>query len=381
MGDQTQDGARWASQVMPEPVRWVPGLEDRFPLGEVGVLAAPRNSFKSILAVFLAAEVNQAGAYVWYNSLEDSLAPVVRPRCDVAGIYPHRTRISDIRFRFPRDLQIFREELQRHVDEGKPDSLVILDSLQRHIPKQGQAEHASEAMEGLKKIAEFFGIHILIVAHFIKVRNHSVEAAIGGSGVIQNLAKAIYIAGPQPTTPERAVADMLGETPLPSVVLACERLGVGPLPRSLLFEIDTVHYEKTDRPEPFAVPLGEVDDTALAVFLALREAVSGPSRDDWKKNRAATWIVKTLQDEGPMPTNRLQAMAVEADVFFSDNTFDRARKLAKVEAIPPSKLEEVLGRDAFAAMSEEERQVHWVRSGWSGAPMPSPRPPVEPEAG
>ena len=71
-----------------------------------------------------------------------------------------------------------------------------------------------------------------------------------------------------------------------------------------------------------------------------------------------------------MPTRRLEELARGEGTFFSVNTFERARRLAEVEAIPPADLEGALGADAYSALTDKERRVHWVRSGWSGAAFP-----------
>ena len=73
-----------------------------------------------------------------------------------------------------------------------------------------------------------------------------------------------------------------------------------------------------------------------------------------------------------MSSERLDELAQEKGVFHSVTVFERARKLAEVESIPPRRLEEVLGEEAYAALSPYERRIHWVRSRWSGAPIPEP---------
>ena len=366
--EQRAEQIRWARDVEPGPVEWL--LEGYLARRIVTLIAGPRSTGKSLVAVWLAAEVNRNGDYVWINSLEDDLSSVVRPRCEVAGAEMEQTRLSAIPYNFPRDLNSFARDLRRQAESGQRTSLVILDSLQRHVPKYAVGEQASEAMEGLKVIAERQRLSILLVAHFVKNHGASVEQAIGGAGAVQNLAKAIFVVGPEPRTQERRLAAMLGEATLPTRVLACERLGVGPIPDSQLFELDTLRYEPTDRAEPFLEYVGSSEATALDVLRALRLEASGPDKDESKQTQAATWIVKTLAAGAPMPSQRLEDLAREAGVFFSANTFERARKLAEVEAIHPSRLEAALGEDAYQALESRERKLHWVRSGWKGAAMP-----------
>jgi hypothetical protein len=349
-------------------VGWV--LAEFIPRRVVTLVAGPRNVGKSLVAIWLAAEVNRAGGRAWINTLEDDLSSVMRPRCEVAGAMD-RTRLSDVPYRLPSDLDSLRAELIRHQQDGAPDDLIVLDSLQRHVPKYVSTEHASEALEGLKDIAEEFHIGMVVVSHFTKHHGSTVEQAIGGAGAIQNLAKAIYVVGPQPITHEDRVARLLGEEAPSTRVVACERLGIAPIPDSLLFELDARRYEPTDRAEPLLEYAGPVTVSAFEVLQALRKDAAGPDADESKQTQAAVWIVHTLSSQSPMPTRRLEALARQDGMFFSANTFERARKLADVEAIHPSRLREVLGESTYSALPEQERRVHWVASGWHGAPLPA----------
>ena len=369
-------GLSWAVQVVPRPVLWVPGAESLLPRRIVGLLGGPRNIGKSLAATTLAADVTKAGGYVWMNTLEDDLNSVVRPRCEVAGVVLDRTRLSANRYQFPDDLPAFHQELQRHSDEGRTDAMVVLDSLQQHLPKYIASEAAIETMQALKVMAEEFALCILLVGHLTKTHGDTVESAIGGAGAIQNLAKLILIFGPQPDSPQDQVALMLGEDRPTFRVLAAERLGVGPLPPSRLYRMDSRRYEATDRGEPFLEYLGTSTVTSLDVLNALRRHATGPDKDESKQVRSAAWIVRTLEEHGPMPTRTLEGRAREAGMFFSQTTCDRAKSLAEAVSIAPNQLEAVLGPDRYATLGDE-RHLHWVRSGWTGAPLP--RAAGEPE--
>jgi AAA domain-containing protein len=364
------DGLRWARDIAPTPVTWVPGAADLLPRRVVGLLAGPRDIGKSLLVARLAADVTIAGGFAWVNSLEDDLHSVVRPRCDMAGVVTERARLSSNHYQFPRDLSAFGQELQLHAQEGRNDALVVLDSLQQHLPKYLQAEAAIETMQGLRTLAEELNVCILLVAHLTKSLGDTVEAAIGGAGALQNLAKFILLLGPQPHTPEDQVAAMFGEA-LPAMrVLAAERLGVGPLPEARLYRLTSRRYEPTDRSEAYLDYVGTSTATSREVLHSLHRHAAGPDKDETKQMKSAAWIVQTLTDVGPMPTRELERSARAAGVYSSANTFDRARKLAEVEAIPPTRLKAVLGEERYAELTDELRRVHWVRSGWTGAPLP-----------
>src|SRR6266540_2557310 len=191
---------RWARDVVPRAVLWV--IPDLVARGIVTLMAGPRNAGKTMLGTWLAARVTELGLYVWLNSLEDGVETVLRPRCEVAGADLDRVRLSDTPYRFPRDLDRFAEEIRRHRDDGKPDSAILLDSASRHIPGHSQTSAASEAAEGLRVIAEEYGVGILLVAHFMKGHAVPVEQAIGGAGVLPNIAKCLLVVGPQPRDSE-----------------------------------------------------------------------------------------------------------------------------------------------------------------------------------
>jgi hypothetical protein len=56
-----------------------------------------------------------------------------------------------------------------------------------------------------------FELAVLIVAHFVKNPDKTVEQAIGGAGTIQNMAKGIFVVGPEPESVVHArLGRMLG---------------------------------------------------------------------------------------------------------------------------------------------------------------------------
>lgn len=145
-------------------------------------------------------------------------------------------------------------------------------------------------------------------------------------------------------------------------VLACERFGIGPLPPSLLFEMQTRFLEVTGREEPFLKLREKTEYASADVLAAIRKARQVPElQDPTKGAEVALWMRETLMATGPMPTEEFIARAKKADRCPSRNTFDRARKVAGVESIRPSELEKVLGAERYAALSDDEKQVFWVR--------------------
>jgi HEAT repeat protein len=165
LGDipKPNDRTRWARDIEPRPVEWVPGLPNYVPRRVVTLITGQRDIGKSNLMTWLAGQVTRRGGHVWINSLEDDLHSVVRPRLEVVGADLGRVRVSNDRLRLPGDLGRLQDMLRRHVAEGARDDLVVLDSLQRHVPKYVSSEAASEAFEGLRQLAEDFFLGFLVI--------------------------------------------------------------------------------------------------------------------------------------------------------------------------------------------------------------------------
>jgi hypothetical protein len=356
-------------------------------------VAAPRSAGKSLFGVWIAKESSLGTPLasgnplrVWLNSQEDHLASVLRPRLEVAGADLDRVTLTSEPWRLPGALETIRAQLvERSTD------LLILDSLAQHIPRYQGHEGASVAMRGLVDVAEQLGLAVVLLGNTVKGGRASVEAAIGGAGVVQNLAKAIFILGPDPASIDEAPLDTVfrgisgapcrdcgqsgehrdgscgtnaggADRQAPArLVVACERFGVGPLPSSLLFEMRTTFYEPTGREEPFLQLLGESDHTASQVFDAQHKSSQVARGEDHTRTaEVALWLRETLVKSGPTPTERVIAAAKRTGTYPSRNTFDRARKLAGVEAIRPSELQAILGIERHKSLDEAERRSFWI---------------------
>ena len=82
---------------------------------------------------------------------------------------------------------------------------------------------------------------------------------------------------------EQRVAATMGERMPAQIVMACERLGIGPIPHSLLFEVEARRYLPTDRPEPYLVCAGTSNLSAVEVLESLRVASSVADTDEAKE--------------------------------------------------------------------------------------------------
>ena len=332
----------WAEDVRKQPVTWaVPGY---FPRRIVSLIAGPRDAGKTLYAVWLAAEASQGKAggvplRVWLNSQEDDLATVLRPRIDAATDHLDKMiRLTAEHWRLPEDLKKIRAGLAEHKKGGAPDDILVLDSIQQHMTRPYWLAPARETMLGLIDLAREFDIAVIILGHTTKGKHGSVTAMIEGHGVVQNLAKAIFIFGAQPgvkrgtTSDEDDLAedDEEEEESAPRHVLACERLGIAPKPPAMLFERLTKYDSVTGRGEPYLRSLGLSNATARQVLDETRADDRGG--DDGKRTtQAVSFIRQTLAASGPTMTRDLEKMAKAAGSFGSARTFNRARKSAGIE--------------------------------------------------
>jgi AAA domain len=329
----------WAEDVLKQPVTWaVPGY---FPRRIVSLIAGPRDAGKTLFAVWLAAEASRGSPplRVWLNSQEDDLATVLRPRIDAATDHLDKMiRLTAEHWRLPEDLKKIRAGLAEHEKGGAPDDILILDSIQQHVTRPYWLAPARETMLGLIGLAREFDIAVLTLGHTTKGKHGSVTAMIEGHGVLQNLAKAIFIFGAQPgarrgTTSDeddRAEDDEEEEESAPRHVLACERLGIAPKPPAMLFGRLTKYDSVTRRGEPYLRALGPSNATAREVLDEAKADDRGG--DDGKRiTQAVSFIRQALAADGPMTTKDLEKKAKAAGSYGSERTFNRARKSAGIE--------------------------------------------------
>ena len=323
----------WVEDIEKEPVRWA--VPDYIARRVVSSVYAPRNAGKTMFGIWLAASAASATVplRVWYNSQEDDLPSILKPRFDAAGISAQQIRLTDERWRLPADIGKIRSGLEEHRAGGAPDDVLILDSIQQHIVRPYAFAPSQETIKGLLELAIEFDIAVVLIGHTTRGKHGSVEAMISGSHVLQNLSKSIYVFGPEPGSKAREEAREMegGETGNPRYVLACERIGIAEKPVSIVFELRTEYDDVTKRNEPYLVKLGSSRFTAREVLDEAKTDDRG-DRDAGKSASAAAWIVEALTANGPMPTKGpggLEAKAKADGVFGSRNTFDRARKLVR----------------------------------------------------
>jgi hypothetical protein len=264
-----------------------------------------------------------------------------------------RILLSEQSFNLPNDLVRFMSEAQRLGAE-----LVVVDSLQGHVHGYEHTHTLLQALEGLRSLARDAELGIVLVSHLIKSNVSTPDQAIAGPGGLQNQCKAIFLLGPQPQTPDERLVQLLGgemgDQPA-TVVLACERLGLGPRPPSLVFTKNVRWHEETRRGEPYLELQGESTATSAQVYAAVKAAERRPTPDEQAGARLAAAMIRILQgvthNDGWVATADFNN-ALTAQGFPSNGgTYSRARELAKVQ-------------------SDKQGDSWFVRNGWEGLPLP-----------
>jgi len=153
----------------------------------------------------------------------------------------------------------------------RPD-LLILDLMQQHFKNlyHGFRENR-RGMDLMFRLAKEGDLSILFIPHFNKGKHPSVEAAIGGQGIIQNMTKAIYVMGQRRAT--------LGSG---TRYLACERINSRG-PPSLAFELRTRKVSGYAEEIPYLECTGIADVSSMDVFDASKV-------EDRRQARLPTWI-------------------------------------------------------------------------------------------
>jgi hypothetical protein len=292
-----------------------------------------------------------------FNTQEDSLATVIKPRLEAMGADlgevgdPHPlVAITAEPWTFPADLPLLRAKLTDAKEAGAGFDLVTLDSIAQHLVRLNSIEPATESMTGLIEIATDLDLAILLFGHLTKSKGSSVESAVYGAGVLQNLSKGLFLYGPVPDQDESGDDDddeeagtgtVVGaeESGNPRSALACERTGWGTKPPTIVFERDTVDLPAYRTPQPRLSFAGVSDLTSWQVKEYSKMSAKGSAADVGKTQKATNWIIATLvsaeaKDEASgIDGARMKKQAKADGSFGSPNTWERAVRLAKLQGV------------------------------------------------
>jgi hypothetical protein len=333
------------------------------------MVAGKRGDGKSLFAAWIAAQIttgaglqpdgtavqDRAPGTVWYNTMEDAPDTIVRARLQAAGADLDRTILTDWHVEIPDDAGQLRDVVRlKHPD------LLILDSTQQHFRNlyHGFRENR-RGMDLMFRLAKEADISILFVHHFNKGKHPTVEGAIGGQGIVQNMTKAIFVMGQHRAT--------LGT---PVRYLSCERINAA-RPPSLSFELRTRKVPGYAEEVPFLDYTGLADVTSMDVFEASKIEERKPGTQI-SVEAARAWLVTHFKDRGgePQKVREVEAAALEAGRYFSKGTFGRARERASVETLSKAQLQTIVGEEYDWLPSEDRPpRAAWIRLGDRSAPQ------------
>ena len=360
---------QWARDVVGEDIRYA--VKGWFARGFVSSIYSPRDQGKTTVALAIMADLSNGRLFgrphpkirILFNTREDTLKAVIKPRLEAAGADfgapddPHPLlAISSEPWEFPRDLGLLEERLQIAKEGEAPYDMIILDSVAAHLVRLNSIQPMTEAMTGLIKLADQFDLAVVMIGHLTKSKGSTVESAIYGASVLQNLSKGLFVFGPVPLDPDPEVSDdPLASEPKsdvpedeqdpsdPRFALACERTGWGARPATVLFTRETIdvpgrNYEEEKARLVFA---GTSDLTAWQIKEFSKTAVKGAPADRGKTQTLVDWIVTTLINYGAqdfatgMPSAAMLKQAKADIVYSSKATWERALKLAALQGVQP----------------------------------------------
>jgi hypothetical protein len=369
----------WARDVEGGDVEYA--VTPYFARGFVSSIYAPRDTGKTSFGVFIAAQMSQGTwlgkphqkARTLLNSQEDTLQHSIKPRLEASQAEmgepddPHPLiAITTEAWVFPDDLPKLEAKLMEAEAGLAPFDLVILDSVAQHLVRLNSIQPMTEAMVGLVKIARDRNISIIMLGHMTKSKGSTVETAIYGASVLQNMSKGLYVlaAIPQPAKPPQEEED--GEERdaedegFPRIVLACERTGWGPKPPSVIFEraaVEVPGYKGTQQALKF---IELCDLTSWQVKELSKASVKGSKADEGKTEKASNWIISFLArkgassyDTGVVVGDMVQQAKADG-TWSSANTWDRGRSVAKSMGFTTERVGNVTRAFLAEAPVEEE---------------------------
>lgn len=300
-----------ADQVEAEEVEWL--WPDRVPFGAITILAGDPGLGKSLLTVWLAAQLSRGdlgkvgAADVLLSSAEDARAQVVVPRLLAAGAAMNRAHFVEMHrggFDTAPLLPDDAREVAQQVQAAQA-RLVVFDPLMAHLSGRVNSWKDQEiraALLPLKVMAEETGAAVVIVAHLNKRQSSDPLERLGGSIGLPAAARSVLLLGRDP-------ADREGGN---GRVLAQVKSNLGPRADSLAFQVETVE----------SASVGSIVHIGRSPY-AGEDLLAVEQRTRRSKREEARELLAELLCEGARPVSELRAAAEERGI--SATTLERAK--------------------------------------------------------
>lgn len=314
-----------ASAVTPEPVHWL--MYPYLPLGKLTVVAGQMGQAKSLLTLWITAEVTKGGldrdsSNVILLNAEDDPTDTVRPRLEAAGADLDRVWIET-----HPDLDVTR--LSQTCDELGDVALVVVDPIQAFAPasvNSWKGQDVRRWLEPFRVMAAERELTFLLVQHLNRRADATDPLArIADSQGIAQMARSVLMWGPDPSDPE-------GDQGLKKVLTRAK----GNLARSSA----SASFEITERVISgglCAPALVRGEDRRITADEVVADHETRSASEE-----AAAWLRHVLAN-GPMDAKEIMRRAGQ------DGISERTLKRAKIKA---------------GAISEPDRDQNKIR-GWT----------------
>lgn len=136
---------------------------DRFPVGQVSVLAGIEGKGKSMLAALIVAQVTQNGGAA-IASLQEDGKHVSKARLEAAGADLDKVYIPPFGYNFPTDVEKFAQHVE---DFGA--KIAVFDAASQHLePRLADDQGVRAALTPLAYVAEELGCALVFIAHTLR---------------------------------------------------------------------------------------------------------------------------------------------------------------------------------------------------------------------
>ena len=322
----TRPVVRCVATIEPEPIEWLwPG---RIPLGRLALLVGRPGEGKSFLATAMAAHVSCGREWpdgapcprgsVLIASAEDAPADTIRPRLDAHGADVSRIHVLDgvrtddgERLLTLRDVDAIAEALRALGD----CRLLVIDPIGAYIGGRTDAHRDNEVravLAPIARLAEEYGVAVLVVAHRRKTAAAYADEAALGSVAFVGAARAVWHLARDPDDVARRLL-------LPG------KCNLASTPSGLAFRV-------CGEPPRIVWDAEAVEMTADDV-LAAEQATRRGGRPAEQHDAAAEWLRQALAD-GPRPAADIMAGWTDGHGG-SKRTLDRAKRSVGVVAYQP----------------------------------------------
>lgn len=289
-------------EVEAEEVRWL--WENRVPIGKVTIFAGDPGLGKSLVSLWMAAQVTRSGGEVVILSAEDDPADTIRPRLDGLGAVVSRVHVlkavrvttddgkqSERMVRLDCDIEQVAEAIRRHPETA----LVIIDPLSAYMGKidARSDEQVRSILAPLAELAAKTSVAIVCIKHLNKAEEKAAIYRAGGSIGFVAAARVVWLFAKDRKDSERRVMVLV-------------KSNIGPDLGGKAYQIEQTETGLQLKWESESVRIGLED--------VLRP--TPPHDGESALDAAERWLLEML-DGGPVAATEVEQAAKEAGLSWA----------------------------------------------------------------